>query len=208
MKAQAQWKLAQTSREQSVTMKYVFWYKISYISSLFPACSGCASNPRRQPSSSGLQAASSHRAGAGLRREERHDLLRSEPFVQLQRHRVLHRAVAHRPDEARHGEVLEAQQRWADGGAPPSERGRGGYTRIQASDWVIDVCFNTAEQLTHSYRSQFLVSLLAYHWEHPADIPHCKQTNKAGNLKQFGIFQPIPHWRSFSELKNLRFLPS
>lgn len=79
--------------------------------SSFPACSGRAENPRRQPPAPGLQTPGAHRAGQGLRREERHDLLRGESPVQLQRHRVVHGAVAHRPDEARHGEVLEAQQR-------------------------------------------------------------------------------------------------
>lgn len=80
--------------------------------SIFPACPRCASNLGGQPSAPGLQTTGSHRAGTGVRREERHDLLWGEPPVQLQRHRVLHRAVSHRSHEARHGEVLETKQRW------------------------------------------------------------------------------------------------
>lgn len=38
----------------------------------------------------------------------------------------------------------------------------GGDSRIQASDWVTDVLFNAAEQLTHSKRRQVLFSLLVY----------------------------------------------
>ena len=52
-----------------------------------------------------------NRAGESLRREEQHDFLRGQSALQLQRHRVLHRTITHRADEARDGEVLETQQR-------------------------------------------------------------------------------------------------
>ncbi|XP_061063764.1 ras-related protein Rab-40C isoform X2 [Eubalaena glacialis] len=66
-------------------------------------------DPGWEPAAPGLQAASPDRAGACLRGEELHDLLRGQPTVQLQCHRVLHRTVPHRPYAARHGEDLEAQ---------------------------------------------------------------------------------------------------
>ncbi|KAM9057752.1 ras-related protein Rab-40C isoform 2-T2 [Megaptera novaeangliae] len=66
-------------------------------------------DPGWEPAAPGLQAASPDRAGTCLRGEELHDLLRGQPTVQLQRHRVLHRTVPHRAYAARHGEDLEAQ---------------------------------------------------------------------------------------------------
>lgn len=78
---------------------------------LVPACPRCPSDPGGKQAAPGLQAAGANGAGARLRREELHDLLRGEPPVQLQRHRVLHGAVPHRPHAARHGEDLEAQPR-------------------------------------------------------------------------------------------------
>ncbi len=65
-----------------------------------------------KPAAPGIQATGPHRTGTGICRKERHDVFWSEPSLQLQRHRVVYRAVAHRADEAWHGEVLEAQQRW------------------------------------------------------------------------------------------------
>lgn len=82
-----------------------------FTSSLAPARPRCPPDPGGEQAAPGLQAAGADGAGARLRREELHDLLRGEPPVQLQRHRVLHGAVPHRPHAARHGEDLETQPR-------------------------------------------------------------------------------------------------
>lgn len=85
---------------------------IATIFFLFPsACPRRTQDPGGQPASPGFQAAGANRAGEGLRGEEQHDFLRGQSAVQLQRHRILHRTFSHCADEARDGEILEAQQR-------------------------------------------------------------------------------------------------
>ena len=90
---------------------YVFLYTDLHFIFPFPACTWRAQDPGGQPPPPGLQAAGERGGGAGLRRPQRHGLLRGQPAVRLQRDRVADGALAAGAQAQWDGEVMEDKQR-------------------------------------------------------------------------------------------------